>query len=135
MLQALIPVLLFVVALALCCLAFDVFPFRKARTALPVTTDQARFCRDCRNFLPQRIAPFGIRRGIGMARCQHPTAMRDVSDFLVRGYLHEDNMGYASIQRGRCDTALRFLPAESLDELEITEPTACGPQGRYWEKK
>jgi len=106
----------------------------RKKVTLPVTAD-ARFCRECRNFLPERIPPFGLRRGIEFGRCSHPTAMREVPDFLVRGYLHEGNMGYASIQRSRCDTILRFLPAGSLVGVEVSEAMACGPQGRYWEKK
>jgi hypothetical protein len=97
-------------------LAFGLIPYPKAKTDLPA--EGTRFCRECANFLPQREPPFGRRTGINFGRCRHPSAMREAEDFLVRGYLDEDNMGYASSQR-----------------RERVANSSCGPDGRYWERK
>jgi hypothetical protein len=130
-----LPLPVAVVAVVLWGWICGLFPYPRVKVMLP--GEHGRFCRDCVNFLPQRLPPFGLRRGVGFARCRHPTAMRDVEDFLVRGYLHEDNMGYASIQRrNHQSTLIQFLPPERLSELQATDPpSACGPQGRYWEQR
>ena len=97
---------------------WTVFCFWRPANAKVILPDrQDLICRDCRHLLLARGGSFGRRNRLGTARCMHPSAMREAEDFLVRGYLDEDNMGYASIQR------------------KMTNEDRCGADGRYWQNK
>ena len=79
------------------------------------TNGTARYCRDCRFCFAPRNGPFGIKRDYSMARCLHPTSVRNQGNLLAAGQYDPDNAQYCSLVRDR-----------SSEEM-------CGPEGRHWE--